>query len=539
MSRFALQSQFLSRLSEHLPQAMAEFLVHRRWFGGKARQIRAVQIRDIVPLDIETSHVLLVFVHVGYASGPGETYSVPLIQRANKTSDQSETPTLTLRVEGEQEPVVLHDALSNEPFLIFLLEAIANERSFPGTRGIVRAFSTSALPSLWQPSRQPLPPSLMKAEQSNSSVVYGKKLVLKLFRRLEEGINPDLEIGRFLTEKALFPNTPAVAGYLEYVSTEGRPHSLGILQAFVRNRGDAWQFTLAALAEYYRWAAHAGTETLEVPGGSLLSIAEVELSDQARNKIGAYMDSARLLGQRTAELHLALNSQPDGLDFSPEPFRLSDQEKFCDSALDLLSRTFDLFRQRLQALSPRIQNAAQLVLNSEDQIQNHFRSIPELKLSGMRSRIHGDYHLGQILVSGDDFVIIDFEGEPARPLSERRAKRSPLQDVAGMLRSFHYAAYAPLLAEPENDAKLQSLGPWARYWQRWVSAAFLKSYLTTSGAAPYIPGTRSETEVLLTAFMLDKAVYELGYELNNRPLWVAIPLEGVSDLLGLNEEAEN
>ncbi len=538
MSRAILQSQFLPRLSERLPEAMADFLVHRRWFGGKARQIRAVNIQDIIPLDIGTFAVLLTFVTVEYASGPSETYSVPLIQVVSNPPTQSEVPTLTVLVEGEREPVVLHDALSNESFLTFLLDSIASESSFPGAQGIIRAVPTSALPSLWQPSQGQLQPSLMKAEQSNSSVVYGKKLVLKLFRRLEEGINPDLEIGRFLTEKVSFPNTPAVAGYLEYVSHDGRLHSLGILQAFAQNRGDAWQFTLDALTDYYRRAEQAGTEAPEVASGSLLSLVEAEFSAQTQGEVGTYLDSAKLLGQRTAELHLALNSVQGDPDFSPAPFRLSDQEKLCDSALEQLSRTFELFRKKQHALPSHIQRAAQLVLDSEDHVKKYFRSIPELRFSGMRSRIHGDYHLGQVLFTGDDFVIIDFEGEPARPLSERRGKSSPLQDVAGMLRSFHYAAYAPLLTQTHDEGKLQRLAPWARYWQRWVSAAFLKSYMKTSEAAPYIPGTRSESEVLLNAYMLDKAIYELGYELNNRPQWVAIPLEGISDLLGLNEEPE-
>jgi maltose alpha-D-glucosyltransferase / alpha-amylase len=530
ISRSTLRAQFLSGLSEYLPQAMAEFLVQRRWFGGKARQIRVVKVQDIIPLDLDSVDVLLIFILVEYGDGPSETYSVPLVEVPSGSLFQSEAPKLTVQVEGK--PVVLQDALYNRSFMVFLLDAITNSKSFSGQHGTVRAVSTSALPALVQPSLQALQPSLMKAEQSNSSVVYGKKLVLKLFRRLEEGINPDLEIGRFLTENVGFANTPAVAGYLEYVDRDGRLHSLAILQAFVQNRGDAWQFTLDSLAGYYERGKQAGTKAPEVPGGSILSLVEEEMPPLAQEKVGAYLDSAGLLGKRTAELHLALNSVQGDPDFAPEPFRLWDQEKLCDSALALLSRTFDLFRQKLHALPANLQNSAQLVLNSEDRIKRYFRSIPELKLSAMRSRTHGDYHLGQVLFTGDDFMLIDFEGEPARPLSERRAKRSPLQDVAGMLRSFHYAAYAPLLGQTPNGERVQTLGSWAHFWHRWVSAAFLKSYLTTSGDASYIPGTTSETEVLLDAYMLDKAIYELGYELNNRPSWVAIPLGGIADLLG-------
>lgn len=528
MTRAHVLSQLLSDPGGGLENAVREFLVHRRWFGGKARQIRAVKVQDIVPVVIADVDVLLSFFRVEYAEGSSETYSVPLVETGDD-SGFSEAPAITVRIEGEHQPIVLVDALSSRSFLAFLPEAIASGRSFPGEHGIVRAVATAAMPSLWQPSQQSLQPSVMKAEQSNSSIVYGNKLVLKLFRRLEEGLNPDLEIGRFLTETAYFPNTPAVAGYLEYVDRENRVHSFGILQEFVENRGDAWQFTLDSLTEYFARASQAGTEAPNVPHGSILSLAAAP-SSQAEEVIGPYMESAKLLGQRTAELHLALNSAAKDPNFSAEPFGALDQEKFSSSAIALLSRTFDLVRQKLPTLPSGVESSAQFVLNSQSLITRYFESIPGLQPSGMRSRIHGDYHLGQVLFTGDDFMVIDFEGEPARSLNERRAKRSPLQDVAGMLRSFQYAAYTPLLAQG-SLRKRQSLSSWARYWQRWVSAAFVKSYLTTSGPAGYLPSSKSETGIFLDAYMLDKAIYELGYELNNRPSWVAIPLEGIADYL--------
>ncbi|HET9183627.1 MAG TPA: putative maltokinase [Candidatus Angelobacter sp.] len=530
MKRPNLCSQLQSDPSGSLSKTVTEFLCQRRWFGGKARQTRAVKVQDIIPVGLLTFDVLLAFFRVEYAEGPSEMYSVPLVEA---TSDESrrETAAIRLQIEGEHEPIVLLDALSNESFLQFLLDAIANARSFAGEHGVIHAVPSATLSSLWQPSEGVLSSSLMKAEQSNSSIVYGKKLVLKLFRRLEEGISPDLEIGMFLTDRAFFPNTPAVAGYLEYVDRENHLHTLGILQAFVENQGDAWQFTLDSLAEYYRRAEHAGAEAPEVPCGGILSLTESRPPSQAQEVIGPYLEAARLLGQRTAELHLALNSVRDDPNFVPEPFRVSDQENFCDSAIALLSRTFDLVRQKLHTLPPSLQSSAQFVLNSEGLISRYFRSIAGLRPSGMRSRIHGDYHLGQILFTGKDFMLIDFEGEPARSLRERRAKRSPLQDVAGILRSFQYAAHTPLLAQMSTDQKRESLDSWARFWQRWVSAVFVKRYLTTSGAAPYLPSTADETEIYLAAFMLDKAIYELGYELNNRPSWVAIPLQGIADHL--------
>jgi maltose alpha-D-glucosyltransferase / alpha-amylase len=525
MTGSILPNMSVAELRENLVQAIPDFLLGRRWFGSKARSIRSAEVADIVPLVARGLNALLVLARIHYASGPDETYSLPLIANTDR-APLPEAPSLKLRPAGKTDAEVFYDALSNEIFLDFLLDAIAQGQSFSGEHGEVTATSSTALQSLWEPSEGRLQPSLMKAEQSNSSIVYGKRLVLKLFRRLEEGINPDLEIGSFLTSRARFPNVPAVAGQLEYV-INGQRSSLGILQAFVPNQGDAWQFTLKALAGYYERAARAEIQPDENPPDSLLALAEREIPPQTQAHVGPYLESARLLGKRTAELHLALCSDPHDPAFSPEPFRVEDGRVLCDSALDLLTRTFDSVRQKLPELPVRAQEKAQKLLSLEESARQRFGLLRDLQVTAMRCRIHGDYHLGQILFTGDDFMIIDFEGEPARPLSERRTKRLPLQDVAGMLRSFHYAAYAPILGEADSVAKLDRLDPWSRYWHKWVSTMFLKTYLEVSGGAPYLPRTRSELEILLDIHILDKAVYELGYELNNRPHWAAIPLEGV------------
>ena len=214
----------------------------------------------------------------------------------------------------------------------------------------------------------------------------------------------------------------------------------------------------------------------------------------------------------------------------------AEQKAFAISAMKLVTANFSLLRQyklrqpKGDLLEP-IQREADRVLSLESTALQRFQHFGERILAAELTRIHGDYHLGQVLFTGSDFVLIDFEGEPARTLEERRKKRSPLQDVAGMLRSFHYAAYAPLLQQARSDEELRFFGPWAYYWQKWVSAAFLKRYLEASRNAQFVPQSREELELLLDAYILDKAVYELGYELNNRPSWVRIPLEGISQLL--------
>jgi maltose alpha-D-glucosyltransferase/alpha-amylase len=532
---FASEKSFLAALHRGLPAVLPEFLVQRRWFGGKARSIESVEISDVVPIHRPTGRWYVVLTKVGYVGGSSETYDIPLV-KISRDIDRNPAAVVKFRPESNAEETVLADALSDEEFLRCLLEAIAQGARFVGARGQIRAVSTSAFATLSPPSQSPLPPSLMNAEQSNSSVVYGQRLVLKIFRRVEEGHNPDLEIGSFLTEKTSFRNVPVAAGFLEYTSPEEKRTALGVLQSYVANQGDAWQFTLRALSDYYENAPLTSIMEGEIPQSTILALSEKSIPDEVRRRIGAYLDSAALLGRRTAELHLALASARHDPDFTPQPFSKVEQQAFVSSALTLLASNFDLLRRRKDVMPNLVRQQAGNILAFEDYARQRLRLLAERELSVAVTRIHGDYHLGQVLFTGSDFVIIDFEGEPARSLEERRKKRSPLQDVAGMLRSFHYAAFAPLLqpATPVKfganlDENLQVLA--ASYWQKWVSATFLKAYFEISRGAQFMPESREELALLLDAFLLDKAVYELGYELNNRPSWLRIPLDGISQLL--------
>ncbi len=526
---------FLAALRNSLPVALPQFLIKQRWFGGKARTISSVEVSDVIPFHSDTLRSYLILARVNYTSGPTETYDIPLVRAPQGPAQPSDSSLLRVRARNFPEEIVLKDALTDENFLAHLLDVVANGGAVRGAGGQVRAVSTSALHSIWQPSQGLLMPSVMSAEQSNSSVVYEKRLVLKIFRRLEQGLNPDLEIGSFLTGKTSFRNVPPLAGYLEYLSETGARTALGILQGYIANEGDAWQFTLKALAEYYGEAQRSGSlGASEVPHSPLLSLCGQTLPDKARQRIGPYLDSAVRLGRRTAELHLALASDQKDPDFAPQAFSEAELRALANSAVQLLTANFDLLGRLKHKMPDHSREDAESALRLEERARGRLQLLAGRRISAMVTRIHGDYHLGQVLFTGSDFVIIDFEGEPARPLAERRKKRSPLQDVAGMLRSFHYAAYAPLLHD--NGKKLpheplQDLGNWAQYWQRWVSATFLKTYLEVSGNSNFIPKDREELALLLDLYLLDKAVYELGYELNNRPSWVRIPLDGISQLL--------
>jgi maltose alpha-D-glucosyltransferase/alpha-amylase len=328
-----------------------------------------------------------------------------------------------------------------------------------------------------------------------------------------------------------------VTGSLEYRSEIGEPRTLAILQGFVPNEGDAWRYTLDSLERYFeRAVARIGDATnLPLPERPILALVEEKIPPPAHEAIGTYLETARLLGERTAQLHLALVSEPDDPIFSPEPFTPFYQRSLYQSMRNLKAQVFQVLRRSLRDLPAPARAEAQRVLDLDAEILKRFRAVVDRKIGAVRTRIHGDYHLGQVLHTGKDFVIIDFEGEPARPLSERRIKRSPLRDVCGMLRSFHYAVQSALQRRVEagqaRTEDLPRLEPWARLWHGWVSSAFLKKYLRVSGKAAFLPRGRGDLAVLLNAYLLEKAIYELGYELNNRPSWVRVPLQGILNLV--------
>jgi len=493
---------------------------------------------DAIYFGGQPSPALVLLVRVEYASGAGETYVMPLVVSAETHLNEREEPgSLSFNSPRRGVDVHLANAVTHEGFLDALLDGIENEATHRGIHGEIRARKTAALRSLRPVRSEPLAARALRAEQSNSSIVYGDRLVLKLFRRAEDGVNLDLEIGTFLSERAHFANVPPVAGSLEYQGAQGKHATLGILQGFVANQGDAWQFTLAAVSEAFRTSKKAADEVTHLPPAAThpLAIYQNELPSAARDWLGPYLADVELLAKRTAEMHAALASDSTDRAFAPEPFTLSYQSLFEESSLESIVNVFSVLRQRLPELPADIRARAESLAGREVELAHVFHDPLGQHIDAMRTRIHGDYHLGQVLYTGKDFIIIDFEGEPARPLAERRIKRSPMQDVAGMMRSFHYAAFAGLLAPAEGPSisadELRELAPVAESWHAWVASRFLKAYFDNAVAAGRGSGRREDAILLLRMHLLEKAIYELGYELNNRPAWVGIPLEGISKLL--------
>jgi len=527
-----------------LENVLPNYLRGKRWFGGKAHSIKSAKIREVIPAGNGSLAAYVTLVQVEYTDEDAETYALPMAYATEEKVDQilqdyPREAIARVHVKDRGERGIIYDAMVDKDFSGMLLEIIVRRRRPKGTEGGLIASSTRPFRETRGTMVTTLEPSILKAEQSNTSITYGDRFILKLFRRLHPGVNPDLEIGRFLTDKG-FGNIPPVAGSIEYHRGREEPMTLAILQALVPNQGDAWEYTLDVLGHFFEQilARQAEVPKESKTRGPLLELLDQDPTEEVFGAIGPYLESARLLGQRTAELHLALASAPERAEFAPEPFSVLYQRALYQSTRSLAGRVFHLLFQRLGDLPEAIRPKARVVLEAKNEILTRFRSITQRKIPAMRIRCHGDYHLGQVLYTGKDFVIIDLEGEPARPISERRIKRSPLRDVAGMLRSFHYAAYVALLRLEEGglirSEELAFLEAWAQFWHVWVGAFFLNAYLEVALEGGFLPKTREELKVLLDIYLLEKAIYEVGYELNNRPQWVKVPLQGIEQVLQID-----
>jgi len=521
-----------ARIDEFLPG----FLTRSRWFGGKARPLKQARIVDMFSLEKESRRWGIALVQVDYLAGDAEVYAVPLALAHEDQLDRllQEHPLAViarLKLKCKPSASVLYDALADPAFGEALLEVLARKRTIHGRRGQIQGFTTRTFRPLLPKGQSLPPPTIMRAEQSNTSIRFGDRLILKLIRKLSPGVNPDFEIGRLLTEKR-FPHCAPTAGAIELRLNQAEPMTIAILQGFVTNQGDAWSYTLDHLGRYFKAAMEQPLPVL--PAASPADLLDAALPDEAAGLIGDFLGSARLLGRRTAEMHMCLASEQNLPEFKPEAFSKLYQRALYQSMRTQVGKALPLLRRQFNRLPEGLRPLAIHVLEREKDLMDRFKDLLESKIGAMRIRCHGDYHLGQVLFTGSDFTIIDFEGEPARPITERRIKRSALLDVAGMLRSFSYAAHVGLLRRQEGRVPPKAaaeLEHRLEFWQRWVSAEFLKSYLQEASGGKFIPGSRNELRVLLRALLLEKAVYELTYELNNRPDWVGIPLRGIRQLL--------
>jgi maltose alpha-D-glucosyltransferase/alpha-amylase len=588
-----------------LESALPAWLPRQRWFGAKAHKIQSARVLGWAELPTaaaarnststaaagnstsaaglpaaSTIPPALFFIEIAYADGPRDIYQLPLAFSAGADAEDlifNHPQSILATLRSPIDPAVLHDATVREDFRQGLLSLIGQNASLELSTTDAAAPEVAATPTtdaFGAPSPQiatglpsaptpregqldarasaafagahaplPLSSSVGSAEQSNTSILYGKSLILKLFRRLQPGENPDVEIGRFLTEVAHFPRIPPFLGEITITSAKGEKTTIAMLQGLVANQGDGWQWFREQLAGFFTSVA-----TLPAPSESHAPsfLSQQEPLREAVEYAGPSLVAAALLGRRTAELHLALATPTQDPAFAAEPFTPTDLARDARRIEAQITSTLEALKVKFSTLKGLIADEAGLLLSRRLELFARAHAITASAPAGQRIRIHGDYHLGQTLRTGSpstepgaepgDFILLDFEGEPARPLSERCQKQSPLKDIAGMIRSLSYAAHAGLdqylTANPEfaRDSGYDRLAAWAILWQNSASAEFLRAYRETIAVNPALLPSPQGSQTLLGAYLLEKALYELLYELNNRPAWLRIPLAGILTL---------
>ncbi|MBC7962202.1 MAG: putative maltokinase, partial [Steroidobacteraceae bacterium] len=535
------ESIFKGKTLHQLEQAiLPDYLRKCRWFQGKSRTMTRLILMEKLPVVIDGSAAFVALIEVSYSEGIPETYLLPLhflSVEAGADAIMNEFPGAVIsRFRLDEKQGILYDAVFNGHFRAALFEMVTRRKAVHTETGRLSGRPGQSFAALLGDKQPPLASQVGKSEQSNTSVIYEKTFFLKLYRRLEEGVHPELEIGRFLSDRIRFQHVAPMAGALEYRRDGAEPVALALLQGFIPNQGDAWTLTLSEIGQFLdRVLAHREEAKESIPPVAAVQpeLASFELSPALLEMVrGFYPEMVALLGRRTGEFHLALASRSDDPAFAPEPFALLYQRSVYQSMGSRARKVFDLLRSNLQNIPKKLLPEAEALLGLEMEIVAILKRFMIRKFSATKTRIHGDYHLGQLLYTGNDFLIIDFEGEPVKSLSERRIKQSPLRDVAGMLRSFYYAAYAVLMERSRVRAEdIPYLVPWVQAWYRYNAGIFLTSYQKVVAESHFMPTEQEEVDIMLHTFMLDKAIYELGYELNNRPEWVSIPLRGIMELL--------
>ncbi len=515
------------RARQRLIDALWDRLPSYRWFRGKTRNIRQLKLLDSVILDKQRQ---LVFTEVSYTRGDPELYAIPL---GFYQGDPTEHALLRLHVRQSTTDGYIAECSRDPVVAGALLSSLVSGKKL---RGKSVQISGKAAPELKKLRGTQLPEARsLGVEQTNTSYVFGDLVVAKLLRLVEEGQSVELEVLDHLRAVGDSEAVPHLMGHLELQFEDGREATLGIVQNFVPNHGDAWSVTLDAVAQFYDHVLVL-PEQSKPPrlGRGVLDLMGTRPEEEIAGLIGPYLALSELLGRRTAELHTVLSKDSGNPDFRPDRFEPLSKRAFYQSLRNLASKAFDELRAAMPGFARPARDLAKQLIKRERELRERLNRVRDTELKGLRIHVHGDYHLGQVLYTGRDFVIIDFEGEPARSRSHRRALRSPIADVAGVLRSFHYAAHVPLRDESRShlrDQDVAVLNNWAKVWQQWVSVAFVDSYLEAIKPTELLPEDPAEIDVLLNAYLIEKALYELIYELSHRPDWVVIPILGILDLL--------
>ncbi|MCB9958816.1 MAG: maltose alpha-D-glucosyltransferase [Rhodospirillaceae bacterium] len=508
-------------LKELTRDVLPPFVAIQRWFSAKDQKITSVKLLDAPVLRSDKASWLIALIEVSLGKAEPQRYSLPLAAHWDEAAATTVSPLLpyTLaKIRRGPKLGALTDASVDTGFTLAMLEAIREGREIETDDGRLRFTPGSSLAAVELTDSDEI--RRLGVEQSNTSILLGDKMVLKTYRRLEPGIHPEVEIGRFLSETVDFENVAELYGTVEHIDADGTPTAIAILQEFVRNQGDGWRYTMDYLAR----------ELDDVVMG-------VGVEQAPEERYGVYLQRAATLGQRTAELHRALATETGNPAFDPEPLTGKDRKAMRKDVLAQANRALDALASVDAGDDVDLAASIAALRGRKDEIAALIDRLASVPVTAAKTRHHGDYHLGQVLVDQADFVIVDFEGEPLRSMEERRGKRTPLRDVAGMVRSLDYAAWAACRQSTEvRPEEAETVRTQALAWRDLATSRFLESYAATIGDCVSYPQDPEEQTVLLDLVILEKAFYEIAYEAANRPGWIGIPLAGVTAILDRHAE---
>ena len=530
-----VQAQMLEKLATSI---LPDYLMKIKWFVGKGKVIESIKFLHYASMPLADDSAFFLLFEVSYHDGLPEVYQLPIAfgkeHFAEKVKvDCPQAVLARLKIAGVEG--VLYDAIYGIELQHAIIFNMANNHNILLKHSEIK-FNGNKLLKQHVLEAHKIKPKILPEEQSNTSLTYDNKFYLKLYRKVDRAINPDVEINNLLTHTTNFKNIPAFIGTFEW--KRGKDSMiLGLMQEMVESNSNAWDYMLDRLVDFNEMI-------LQSDSGALLpeykgDLIEPVIYDNVPSGIKEFFEVAlvertTLLGLRTAEMHIALASidQPD---FKPEDFSLHYQRSLYSSMQSLVRSTFQNLNKNYKKLPEHLVKEAEELLGMKEEILLVLKRIYQKKINAKKIRIHGNYHLGQVLFTGKDFVILDFEGEPALSYSERRLKRSPMRDVAGMVRSLHYVAYGSLFLDNQiRSEDINILLPYVEQWCHYMSGFFMDGYLKRMKKSDIIPDDKEDIEVLLQTFLLQKAIFELNHELNNRPDWVTIPLRGIKAILTAN-----
>jgi maltose alpha-D-glucosyltransferase/alpha-amylase len=526
---------------ELVAQVLPGYVEGRRWFGSEGRELLQARVTDSVPLSADAQGPRAAVVRVDFTEGEPETLLLPLglepEPRAGEIRSRSPQAVVAeLRARPDAPLTILYDVLADPPGSAALLEAMRTSSRLRSGNLELRGFLDPSVP----PPGPGLEPRQLKVEQRNVAIAFGETVLLRIFRRLGEGMSPELEIGRFLAARAAQGHVAPVApllGALELRGSYGEPITVATATRFVPNEGTAWRYAREELKRFYeRGLTRRGEAPPALPLEPLIQRAGLKPPALAEEMMGGFLAAVRLLGVRLAELHRVFAMGEGDPAFAAEPYTALDMRSVYQTKRNLTGKVMRLLRNRLQRFTGAMAQNAERFLSREAQLYKRFEPMLERRFTALRGRFHGHFHLENALYTGKDFVIVDFEGDHARPLPERRRKRSPLRDVIAMVRSLDYAASTALLDESVvREVDRSAAEPWARLWLTWAPAAFVGGYLGASDGSPFVGRDRAELQVQFETLLLEKALEELLYDLSVRPELSFIPLRSLNYMLTAHE----